>query len=146
MKVLFIKDLKKQGKKGEIKEVTAGYAQNYLIKNGYAVQLNEKTLSQYNKEQNKIKEEDLNNRKEALLIKEKLEKLELVFKVKVGKSDKVFGRISPKQIKEELEKKGYNLDKKQISNSENASSLGYHYIDIILYKDVIAKIKIKLEK
>ena len=146
MKILFVKDLRGQGKKGEIKEVKAGYAQNYLIKNGYAVQLNEQTLSKYNKEQEKIKIQDNTNREEAKKIKEMLEKLELCFKVRVGEQDRVFGRVSPKQIKEELDKLGYNIDKKQINNAETASCLGYHNIDIILYKDVIAKLKIKLEK
>ena len=74
MEVIFIKDLRGQGKKGEIKEVKAGYAQNYLIKNGYAVQLNEQTLSKYNKEQEKIKQDDIANREMANKIKMKLEK------------------------------------------------------------------------
>ena len=146
MKVLFVKDLRGQGKKGEIKEVKAGYAQNYLIKNGYAVQLNEQTLSKYNKEQEKIKLEDISSRETANKIKENLEKEELIFKVRVGEHDRVFGRVSPKQIKEELDKLGYNIDKKQISSSENASSLGYHNVDVTLYKNVIAKLRIKLEK
>lgn len=146
MKVLFVKDLRGQGKKGEIKEVKTGYAQNYLIKNGYAVQLNDQTLSKYNKEQEKLKQEDSTNREEAKKLKVKLDSLELCFKVRVGEQDKVFGRVSPKQIKEALDKLGYNIDKKQIANAESASCLGYHNIDIVLYKDVIAKIRIKLEK
>ena len=56
MQVIFIKDLKKQGKKGEVKNVKDGYAQNFLIKNGYAVQVNEKNL----------KELERNNKKEYL--------------------------------------------------------------------------------
>ena len=79
MKVLFIKDLRGQGKKGETKEVKAGYAQNFLIKNGYAVQLNEQTLSQYNKQQEKIKQEDSNNREIAKALKEEIEKISLTF-------------------------------------------------------------------
>ena len=146
MKVLFVKDLKGQGKKGEKKEVKTGYANNFLIKNGYAVALNEQTLSKYNKEQENLKQIDELNRKEALLLKKELEKKTLSFKVQVGKDDKVFGRISQKQIKDELNALGYTIDKKQIIINDSVSSLGYHNIDIELYKDVIAKIKIKLEK
>ena len=74
MQVIFIKDLKKQGKKGEVKNVKDGYAQNFLIKNGYAVQVNEKNLKEL--ERNNKKEEEENKRlsEEAKLIKEKLEK------------------------------------------------------------------------
>lgn len=144
MKVLFLKDLRGQGKKGETKEVKTGYANNFLIKNGYAVALNEQTLSKYNKEQEVLKEEDEKLRKEALNQKNKLEKLELSFKVQVGKDGKVFGRVSPKQIKEELEKHGYNIDKKQVQVQDSISSLGYHDIIVNLYKEVNAKIRIRL--
>ncbi|MGN1000429.1 MAG: 50S ribosomal protein L9 [Bacilli bacterium] len=146
MKVLFIRDLKGQGKKGEQKEVKTGYAQNFLIKNGYAVQLNDQTLSRYNQEQQEIKRNDEQNRKIALKQKESLEKVELSFRVQVGKDEKVFGRISTKQIKEKLDSLGYDIDKKQIIIKDGASSLGYHYVDINLYKDIFAKIRIKLEK
>lgn len=146
MKVLFIKDLKGQGKKGEQKEVKTGYAQNFLIKNGYAVQLNEQSLSKYNQEQQEVKRNDEKNRKFALSQKELLEKVELSFKVQVGKDGRVFGRISTKQIKEKLDSLGYNIDKKQINIKDGASSLGYHYVDINLYKDIFAKVRIKLEK
>lgn len=146
MKVLFVKDLRGQGKKGEKKEVKTGYAQNFLIKNGYAVQLNEQTLSKYNHEQAIKKAMDEKNREEAIKLKDSIEKLELTFKVNVGKEDKVFGKISSKQVKELLAVKGFNIDKKQIDIDDSVTSLGYHNINIILYKDVIAKLKIKLEK
>ena len=146
MKVLFVKDLRGQGKKGEKKEVKTGYAQNFLIKNGYAVQLNEQTLSKYNHEQAIKKAMDEKNREEAIKLKDSIEKLELTFKVNVGKEDKVFGKISSKQVKELLAVKGFNIDKKQIDIDDSVASLGYHNINIILYKDVIAKLKIKLEK
>lgn len=146
MKVLFLKDLKGQGKKGEKKEVKTGYANNFLIKNGYAVALNEQTLSKYNKEQENIKQQDALNRKEAEQLKEIIEKLTLTFKVQVGKDERVFGRISQKQIKDELAKKGYEIDKKQVVIQDSVSCLGFHNIDINLYKGVIAKLRIKLEK
>ena len=146
MKVLFIKDLRGQGKKGEQKEVKNGYANNFLIKNGYAVAVNEQSISNYNKEQEKIKEQDIANRKKAMNDMNKMKDMVLSFKVQTGKDDKVFGRISPKQIKDELEKQGYSIDKKQVIMNENISSLGYHDVKINLYKDVTVNIKIKLEK
>ena len=145
MKVLFLKDLKGQGKKGEIKEVKTGYANNFLIKNGYADALNEQSLSRYNKEQETIKKNDDKSRKDALETKKEIEKLELSFNVQVGKDGKVFGRISQKQIKEALEKKGFIVDKKQVLLQDNISSLGYHKVVINLYKEVNAEIRIKLE-
>jgi large subunit ribosomal protein L9 len=146
MKVIFIKDLRGQGKRGEIKEVKDGYAENYLIKNGYAKKLTEQNYNQFLETKKEEKELDDKLRKEAEDKKTKLSKMEIVFKVKTGSQDKVFGSISTKQIKEELEKKNINIDKKQIMLDEGLSSLGYHNVKIELYKDVIGEIKVKLEK
>lgn len=145
MKVIFIKDLKGQGKKGEIKEVKDGYAKNFLIKNGYAIKETKESLKILDREKKAQKMEDEENRKEALQIKEKLEKEKLSFTVKTGEHDKVFGSISVKQIKDKLDEK-YKIDKKQIVIKNNISSLGFHEVEIHLYKDIIAKIKIEVKK
>ena len=146
MKVIFTKDLRGQGKRGEIKEVKDGYAKNFLIKNGYASQLTDSTLGKYNRECAFQKEQDDKLRSEAKILKEKMEKEELVFMVKTGNNDQVFGSISSKQIKDEIEKKGYNIDKKQVVFDHTVASLGYHDVKITLYKEIFAKIKVKLEK
>jgi large subunit ribosomal protein L9 len=146
MKVIFLKDLKKQGRKGEIKEVKDGYAENFLIKNGYAEKLTENSYSRFQKEQQELKEQDLENKKKAEEIKKELTKLELTFKVKTGAMDKVFGSVSAKQIKDELEKNGIDVDRKQIDVKDGLSTLGYHNVNIELYKDVVGVIKVKLEK
>ncbi len=146
MKVIFLKDLRKQGKKGEIKEVKDGYAENFLIKNGYAEKLTENSYSRFQKEQELLKEQDSENKKKAKEIADKLAKTELGCKVKTGQLDKVFGSVSAKQIKEELDKKGINIDRKQIDLKDGLSTLGYHKVSIELYKDVIGEVKVKLEK
>ena len=146
MKVIFIKDLKKQGKKGEIKEVKDGYAQNFLIKNGYAVQMTGKNMDTLEKERAEAKEEDKKNRATAELLKSQLEKTEFLFKVKTGEGDKVFGSVSPKQIKDELHKKGFKIEKRQLEMISNLTTIGYHNVTVILYKDIKATIKVHLVK
>ena len=146
MKVIFIKDLRGQGKRGEIKEVKDGFAENYLIKNGYAKKLTEQNYNQYLEEKREENELDKKKRKEAETLKDKLAKLELIFKVKTGEQDRVFGSVSSKQIKEELEKKSIIIDKKQIELDSGLSALGYHNVNILLYKDIIGVVKVKLEK
>ena len=143
MKVIFIKDLKKQGKKGEIKEVKDGYAK-FLIKEGYAVQETKGSLKHLETENNKRQKEDELATKNAEKLKKELEKEKISFTVKTGENDKVFGSISVKQIKEKLEK--YNIDKKQIIINNPISSLGFHEIEINLYKDIKAKLKIEVKK
>lgn len=146
MQVIFVKDLKKQGKKGEIKTVKDGYAENFLIKNGYAIPVNQHNLNDLKSLKEREKKQDLENRKLAELEKQKLENIELEFKVKIGKEDKVFGSISVKQIKEELSNQGFKIDKKQIMLKDNITSLGYHNVSINLYDDVCAKVKVHVVK
>ena len=145
MKVIFLKDLKNQGKKGEIKEVKDGYAKNFLIKNGYAIKETKESLKILDRENKQAQELDEKNKKEAKELKQKLEQEKITFQVKTGKNDKVFGSISVKQIKDKLDKK-YKIDKKQIIINNPISSLGFHEVEIHLYKDIIAKIKIEVIK
>ena len=146
MEVIFIKDLKNQGKKGQIKKVKDGYADNYLIKNGYAVKKTKENLSKLNHEQAKKEKEDENNKQKAKELKEKLSKVILEFKVKTGEGDKVFGSISIKQIKDELLKKGYKIEKSQIEIPNIIQSLGFHNIKINLYQEINAIVKVHVIK
>lgn len=145
MKVIFLKDVKKQGKKNEIKEVSDGYAINYLIKNGYAVKYTKSsgTVLDNQMASDKIKEE--NNIKIANEIKEKIEKEVLKFEVQTGKEGRMFGSISSKQICDKLNQLGYNIDKKNVKIDGSLSSLGTYFVDIELYKKIIAKIKLELK-
>ena len=146
MKVIFIKDLKGQGKKGDIKEVKDGYGTNFLIKNGYAVMYTKTSVERLN-EENRVKaEQEKELIKESNLIKEKLEKIDLKIKVKTGKEDKVFGSVSTKQIVSELQKLNYNIDKKKIKLDCEINTLGTHIVNIELYKNINAKVKIVLVK
>ncbi len=146
MEVIFIKDLKNQGKKGEIKNVKNGYAENYLIKKGYAIKATKENLSKLAQEKENKLNLDKEEKAKAIKLKKDLEKVVLTFKVKTGEQDKVFGSVSLKQIKEELEKLNYNFTKQQINLLDSMSSLGFHYIEIQLHKEVSAKVKVHLIK
>ena len=146
MKVIFIKDLKKQGKKNEIKEVSDGYATNYLIKNGYAVKYTKSSGDRLEVEIENNKKNEEKNIKEANKIKKKIESEKLSFAVKAGNDGKVFGSISSKQIWTELDKVGYKIDKKKIVIPDALTSIGTFYVYVELYKNVTAKIKVELKK
>ncbi len=146
MEVIFIKDLKNQGKKGQIKNVKDGYAENFLIKNGYAVKKTKENLSKLNHELAKKEKEDAENKEKALKMKEQIAKETLEFTVKTGEGDKVFGSISVKQIKEELEKKGYSIEKNKIDLENPISSLGFHNVSLNLHSDVTAVVKVHVIK
>ena len=144
MKVIFIKDVKKQGKKNEIKEVSDGYAVNYLIKNGYAVKYTKSSGDRLEAQLEDDKKNEAMNTKAANEIKKTLEKEDIVFYVNTGSDGKVFGSVSSKQICEQLNTLGYTVNKKMIISDVNLSSLGIFYVDVLLYKGVVAKVKIEL--
>jgi len=146
MRVIFLKDVKGQGKKGEVKTVSDGYGKNFLIKNGYAVMATPtslKILSEQNEEAQKQEEENI---KECTELKQKIEQLKIKIPVKTGASDKVFGSVSTKIIHTELSNKGIKIDKKKIHLEEPISSLGFHNIEINLHKKVTAILKIELTR
>lgn len=146
MKVIFLKDLKKQGKKNEIKEVSDGYATNFLIKNGYAVKYTKSSSDRLDLEINNDKKKEEENIKSATKVKNKMEKESIVFPVQSGKDGRVFGSISSKQICDKLVELGYNVDKKKIVLDTSLSSIGVFYVNVQLYKKVVAKVKIELVK
>ena len=143
MKVIFIKDLKKQGKVNEVKEVSDGYATNFLIKNGYAVKYTKTSSDRLNSDIENIKNKEAALIKEANELKDKLSKESLKFTVK-SNNGKVFGSISSKQIADELDRLGYKIDKKKIKIDIPLSSLGHHIVKVELHKKVICDIDVQL--
>lgn len=146
MKVILTQDVKKLGKKDDIVNVSDGYAQNYIIKNSLGVKYTEGSKTRLEKEI------DVRNKNEEALIaecekiKEQLEKQKIVFKVKTGKEGKIFGSISTKQIADELNKKGFNIDKKKIKSDITIDSLGVHNVEVELHKKVIVTLKIEVKE
>lgn len=146
MKVILLQDVKKQGKKDDIINVSDGYAHNYLIKNNLAVPYTETSKNVLDKQIKKRNDEE-----DALVerlneIKNKLENKVIKFKVKTGKNDQVFGAISTKQISDELKKMNFNIDKRNIKTDTNIDTLGVHNVLIELHKKVKFEIQVMLEK
>lgn len=145
MKVILLSDVKKQGKKDDIIEVSDGYANNFLIKNNLAVKYT-KTSKEKLEEQQKTRalndELEIKNYNE---IKKSLSNITIKFKVKIGKSGKVFGSISTKQISTELKSLGFDIDKRLIELDHPLDTLGVHIVKINFHKQVIANVKILIE-
>ena len=146
MKVILLQDVKKQGKKDDIINVSDGYAHNFLIKNGLAVAYTETSKNVLDKQIQKRNDDEDKLVASLNEIKKKLENKNLEFKVKTGKEDQVFGTISTKQISDKLKEMGFDIDKKKISSKTNIDTLGTHIVDIELHKKVKFTVNIILKK
>lgn len=146
MKVILLQDVKKQGKKDDIINVSDGYANNFLIKNGLAVPVTEGSKKILNAELETRRKEEEALIKKYQELAEILKNKEFFFQVKTGKEDRVFGNVSSKQISETLKKEGFPIDKKCIKIESPIDSLGTHKIKVELHKKVIFDLKVTLKK
>ena len=145
MRVILLKDVKKQGKKDDVIEVKEGYG-TYLINNKLAVLETKGSSKILKKQQEEAALEESLLLKGCEDIKRKLEKMTLNFNVNTGKNGQVFGQISTKQIAEELKKKGFDIDKRKIKLDVPINTLGVTNVKVILHKNVEATLKIHLQK
>lgn len=144
MKVILLKDVKKQGKKDEIIDVSDGYANNFLIKTGLAVPYNSTNKNKYDLTMKKREKDEKATVEKFTEVKNNLEKLTIKFNAKTGKDGRMFGSISTKQIADELKKRGFEVDKKKIETDHAIDTIGTHVVNVVLYKGVVAKVNIQV--
>lgn len=145
MKVIFLKDVKGQGKKGEVKEVSDGYANNFLFKQGLAkpaTESNLKIVDTQRKAEERRKEQE---KQEAMELAAKLNELTLVIKGKAGEGGRLFGSITTKQIAEELEAQmKLKVDRRKMQLDEPIRSLGVTIVPIKLHPEVTASLRVQV--
>lgn len=143
MKVVFLKDVKGRGKKGEIKDVAEGYARNFLIKNGYAKEANNQAMSEL-QGQKRLEEKNAAAELQAAKdLKEQLEAITVEIKAKSGEGGRLFGSVSTKQVADALLKKhGFKVDKRKMECNDGIRSLGFANIPVKLHLDVKATLKV----
>ncbi|KMY52124.1 50S ribosomal protein L9 [Peribacillus loiseleuriae] len=147
MKVIFLKDVKGKGKKGEVKNVADGYAHNFLLKQGLAVEANNantKTLEAQKNKEDQLTAEELQQAKE---LKEKIENLTVELEAKAGEGGRLFGSITTKQIAEALQKKyGIKIDKRKMDLNEGIRSLGHTKLPVKLHHEVTATLTVSVKE
>lgn len=145
MKVIFLQDVKGKGKKGEVKEVAVGYAQNFLLKKGLAVEATPQAMSELRGKTNAKNKEDAEVLAEAEKLKGiiEAEEFEVTIKSKAGEDSRLFGSIPSKQIADALEKQhNIKVDKRKMDLKQPIKALGYTNVPTKLHKDVVAKLRV----
>lgn len=145
MKVLLLKDVKGQGKTGDIVNVSDGYARNFLLARGLAVEAVGKALNEA-KQKKESEEYQLQKRKQkALEDKEKLTTATVHVRVRAGESGKIFGSVTSKEIAQALCEQGYEVDKKDVVLKEPIKSIGRLFVEIKLFGGISAKVNVVVE-
>ncbi|ENH95959.1 50S ribosomal protein L9 [Gracilibacillus halophilus YIM-C55.5] len=147
MKVIFKQDVKGKGKKDEVKDVSDGYARNYLLKYNLAVEANKANLKALEAKKNKEKQREQEELDQAKQLKETLANLEVKLTAKSGDKGRLFGSITNKQIAEELKKSHQiKIDKRKIELDEPIRSLGYTNVPVKLHPEVTGTIRVHVEE
>ncbi|WP_223070114.1 50S ribosomal protein L9 [Paenibacillus caui] len=145
MKVIFLKDVKGQGKKGEIKEVSEGYGQNFLLPRGLvklATEGNVKTQEMQTAAEQKRKAHE---KEEAIALAKKLEEMTILLKAKAGEGGRLFGAITSKQVAEALaQDHGIKIDKRKIEMHDPIRTLGVTQVPVKLHADVKSTLKVQV--
>jgi len=143
MKVILLKDVKGQGKKGDVINVSAGYARNYLIKNNLAQEATPGNLKTLKLQQQKAQQAEQEEKEEALELKKRLSELTVELKAKAGSQGRLFGSITNKQIATELRKKHkIKIDRRKIELEQPIRTLGHTTIPVKLHPEVTGSIKV----
>ena len=143
MKVIVLKDTKNVGKKGEIKNVSDGYAKNFLIPNGIVMEATPANIRDLERKKAADAEKRATDKASAEILKAKLSEIETVLQTKSGEGGKVFGSVTSKDISDALQAQhGIEIDKKKIVLESPIKQLGEYTITAKLYQEVTAEFKV----
>ena len=143
MKVVLLKDIKGKGKKGDVVDISDGYALNYLIPQGLAKPGTSSNLNEANQAKKAQEYHDEQTRLQAVALKEIVDKTNLIIKVKCGATGKIFGSVTNKEIAEELAKLNINVDKKKIE-TDAIKTVGKFELKVRLHPTVTAKLNVEV--
>ncbi len=147
MKVILLKDVKGTGKKGEMKEVSDGYARNFLLPKKMAVVADNQAVKEL-KEKNKSAEIKAQKEyDEAVELGEKMKEMNIEIYSKAGDGGRLFGSITSKEIAEQLKKqKNITVDKRKVLLNEPIRTLGSNFVEIKIHQKVVTKIRVDVKE
>jgi len=144
MKVILTENVKKLGEKGEVREVSDGYARNYLIPKGLAVEVSPGVMKDLAEKRAVKQIQKKREFEEAEQLCRQIEKQKLVLEARTGVEGKLFGSITSSDIAKQLEVLGVKVDKKKIELTEPIKALGSYKINIRLHPEVVATLSLEV--
>ncbi len=146
MKIILMQDFESLGFEGDIVDVATGYARNYLIPKGVAIEANKPNLKAMEMRKDKTMAKRIKDKETAERAKEKVSQVTVTIRRKASEEDKLYGSVTSRDIAQGLEKEGIIVDRRKIIIDEAIRTLGESEVAIKLYPEVIAKIKVIVER
>ncbi len=147
MKVILLKDVKGLGKEGEMVNAKSGYARNFLLPKGDALEATPANIAKWKEEQSERAERKELEHKEALALKEKIESIKINLQGKAGEGGRLFGSITSSDIADRLKKEHkIVVDKRKIELKENIKSLGTTNVEIRIYPELTAVLSVNVKE
>ncbi|HEA47514.1 MAG TPA: 50S ribosomal protein L9 [bacterium] len=146
MKVILRKRIENLGNMGDVIEIKDGYARNFLIPQGLALETTPKNLKALEYEKKMREKRQKKEKEAAVALAQKLKNISCTVKVKAGEDDRIFGSVTPLDIKKALDSQGIDINKKNISLVENIKTLGIYHALIRLHPEVETKTKVWVVK
>jgi large subunit ribosomal protein L9 len=142
MKIILTKDVDALGMTGQIFDVAKGYARNYLIPQGFALEATAQNLKRMEGERQKVEDRMLKAKDEAERAREKIAEVVLTIPQKVGEEDKLYGSVTTMDIAAYLEKQGISIDRRKIHLDKPIKALGEFDVPVKLHPEVTAAVKV----
>src|SRR5262252_7782534 len=145
MEIILRETIENLGRAGQVVKVADGYARNYLLPRKLAYLATPGNLKVMEFEKQSLIRKEAKQKDESEQLKAMLDKVEITVRRKVGEQDALYGSVTNSDIAEELEKKGFNIEKRKIHMEDHIKTLGEFSIPVRLFKDVTAHVKLKVE-
>ena len=146
MKVILTQDVKGKGKKGQMIEVSDGYARNFMLPKKLAIEATPDAINTMKMNDKATQERIAREKAEALEVSKKLRAMTLIVKAKGGGAGRLFGAVTNAEIASALEKQGVKLDKRKIVMNENIKSVGTYTVTCKLGYEINAPLTVKIEE
>ena len=146
MKVILIKDVEKIGKVGETRDVSAGFARNFLIPKKLALETTQENLRRVENIKLKTQRALENEKQKAAEFADKLSKVSCTVGVQVGPDEKLYGSVTPADIQHALAAEGFEVDKKQITIDTPIEKVGVYHASVKIHPEVQATVKVWVVK
>jgi large subunit ribosomal protein L9 len=145
MKVILLSDLRHRGRRGQVVDVRNGYARNFLLPQGLALEATPGNLKVFEQEKKKIEARHVAARDAAAAIAAQLADIKLTLRKRAQETGALYGSVTATEIIEALAKKGVEIDRRQIDLAGGIKSVGEHVVRVDLHSEVVAELSVTVE-